>query len=75
MAADAKQLYADAVQHLSAKERLKLVSLILQDLTNSDTSIEFNDSWSEQDLQELTSFALSHSENRTIHEITRNNTK
>jgi hypothetical protein len=62
MAADAKQLYAETVRLLSADERLKLATLILQDLVGSDNKIEFSDAWTEQDLHDLTSFALSHSE-------------
>ena len=61
MAVDAKQLYLETVSHLSTEERLKLAKLILQDIAPSE--IEFSDAWSEQDLKDLTSFALSHSEN------------
>ena len=63
MAADARKLYADTIQHLSASERLKLATMILRDLAGSDSSVDFSDAWSQQDLRELTSFALSHSEN------------
>ena len=61
MAANAKQIYADTVRHLPSDERLKLARLILQDIASSD--IEFRDAWSKQDLNQLISFALSHSEN------------
>lgn len=56
MATDAKQLYVDTISHLSAKERLQLAALILEDLA---ASREFDDAWSEQDLRDLTTFSLS----------------
>ena len=61
MVADARKIYAETVRHLPAEERLKLAKLILQDIASSN--IEFGDGWSEQDLHQLISFALSHSEN------------
>jgi len=56
MATDAKQLYVETISHLSAKERLQLAALILEDLA---ASREFDDGWSEQDLRDLTTFSLS----------------
>ena len=56
MATDAKQLYADTVRNLPAKERLQLAALILDDLA---TSAEFDDAWSEQDIRDLTAFSIS----------------
>jgi hypothetical protein len=56
MATDPKQLYADTISHLSAKERLQLAALILDDLS---ATREFDDAWSEQDLRDLTAFSLS----------------
>jgi hypothetical protein len=61
MVANATQIYADTVRHLPSGERLKLARLILQDIASSD--IDFSDAWSKQDLNQLISFALSHSEN------------
>ena len=60
MVANAKQIYADTVRHLPSHERLKLARLILQDIASS--GIEFSDRWSEQDLHQLISFALSQSD-------------
>lgn len=60
MAVNAKEFNDESVRRLSPKERLRLAALILKDLTDS---IQVNDNWSEQDLQELTAFVLSHSEN------------
>jgi hypothetical protein len=59
----AKDLYLKKVRLLSPKERLRLAVMILNDLMADDDQIEFSDSWTEQDLQDLTTFALSHSEN------------
>lgn len=56
MATDPKQIYVETISHLSAKERLQLAALILEDLA---ASREFDDSWSEQDLRDLTAFSLS----------------
>ena len=63
MAATAKEFYANTVRSLSPKERLRLAAMILNDLTSSNEGVEFSDSWSDQDLQDLTTFTLSHSEN------------
>jgi hypothetical protein len=63
MAANAKEFYATTVRSLSPKERLRLAAMILNDLTSSSEYIDFSDSWSDQDLQDLTTFTLSHSEN------------
>jgi hypothetical protein len=62
MELSAKELYLSKVRLLSLEERLLLAAMILNDIT-ADKQVEFSDSWTEQDLQELTAFALSHSEN------------
>jgi len=62
MATNAKEFYAKSVRNLSPKERLRLAAMILNDLTSS-SDVDSNDSWSDQDLQDLTTFTLSHSEN------------
>jgi hypothetical protein len=62
MEANAKEFYDETVRTLPPKERLRLAAMILNDLTNSD-DIDFSDCWSDQDIQDLTTFALSHSEN------------
>jgi len=67
MAANAKEFYAKTVRTLSPKERLRLAALILNDLTNSNEQIDFSDAWTEKDVQDLTTFALSHSENPHEH--------
>jgi len=62
MATNAKEFYAKSVQNLSPKERLRLAAMILNDLASS-SDVDSSDSWSDQDLQDLTTFTLSHSEN------------
>ena len=69
MEISAKELYLKSVQRLSLKERLRLAAMILNDITDPDENVEFSDSWTEQDLKDLSAFALSHSENP--HEKTR----
>ena len=63
MGVTAKELYLTSVQLLSPKERLRLAVMILNDLMTADEQIDFSDNWTEQDIQDLTAFALSHSEN------------
>ena len=58
----AKELYLKKVRLLSLKERLLLAAMILNDIT-AEEQTDFSDSWTDQDLQDLTTFALSHSEN------------
>ena len=63
MKISAEELYLKQVRLLSPKERLRLAVMILNDLMAADDQVEFSDSWTDQDLQDLTTFALSHSEN------------
>ena len=58
----AKDLYRSVLQ-LSPKERLRLAVMILNDITAEDKTIEYSDIWTAEDIQDLTAFALSHSEN------------
>jgi hypothetical protein len=60
---NAKEFYAETVRSLSPKERLQLAAMILNDLTKPNEEIDLSDSWSDEDLQDLTTFALSHGEN------------
>ncbi len=62
MATNATEFYAETVRSLSPKERLRLAAMILNDLTTSNELIDISDSWSAEDLQDLTTFTLSHSE-------------
>ena len=59
----AKDVYNSSVKKLSHKERLRLATMILNDMVADDENIDYSDRWTEQDLKDLTAFALSHSEN------------
>ena len=61
MKVNAKDLY-ESIRQLSREERLQLAAMILNDMAAEET-IEYSDSWTEEDLQDLSAFALSHSEN------------
>ena len=63
MAASAKEFYAETISRLPPKERLRLAALILHDLTNRVDDVDLGSSWNDEDIRDLTSFALSHSEN------------
>lgn len=63
MEVTAKELYEEKVLQLSIKERLLLAAMILNDITAAEENTELSDTWSEEDLRDLTAFALSHSEN------------
>ena len=53
----AQEVFATSVHDLSAPERLRLASMILQDLTHV---VDQADAWSEQDQRDLTAFSLQH---------------
>ena len=63
MPATAKEFYEQTVRRLPRKERLWLAVMILNDLNPPKEQIDFSDSWSEEDLQDLMTFALSHGGN------------
>ena len=67
---NAKDLYNQSVKLLSPKERLRLAAMILNEMTADEETVEYSDTWTEEDLQDVSAFALSHSENP--HEKTRN---
>lgn len=59
MATTAEELFADTVRALPPTERLRLAALILEDLAQPHLSIvDISDSWSEQDMRDLTTFSL-----------------
>jgi predicted RNA-binding protein (virulence factor B family) len=59
----AKDLYNTSVIKLPPQERLRLAIMILTEMSANDETIDYSDSWTEEDLQDLTTFALSHGEN------------
>ena len=59
MATTAQEVFKDVVQPLPLTERLRLATLILQDLTQSGVVIvDSSDSWSEQDESDITALSL-----------------
>jgi hypothetical protein len=57
--ATAQEIYKTWVQSLPPTERLRLATLILNDIVPALTMDE-DDAWSEQDLHDLSAFALQH---------------
>ncbi len=61
MPTTAQELYTQIVRTLSLNERLRLANLILNGLVQEDVAIiAQNDTWTEEDLPEITSFSLQH---------------
>jgi len=59
VAITAHQVFTETVLALPPSERLRLASLILQDLTKSEvTAVDRRDDWNQQDLSDLTTFSL-----------------
>jgi hypothetical protein len=59
MASNAKEIYAETVRQLPPNERLRLAALILDELAGA---VAFADAWSDQDMQDLAAFSLSHAD-------------
>jgi hypothetical protein len=54
-----QEIYQNIVGNLSLRDRLRLAALILNDLTRQNVDvIDANDTWTEQDQLDLTSFSL-----------------
>ncbi|MBN3871737.1 hypothetical protein [Nostoc sp. JL33] len=59
MSNTAQEIYSQVVSNLSATERLRLATLILNELVEQNLSItEQSDTWTEQDQVDLASFSL-----------------
>ena len=55
------ELYDERVRTLPPSERLRLAALILQELTQAGApAADAGDSWSEEDLKDLTAYSLGH---------------
>ena len=63
MRPSAKSFYAETLRQLAPKERLRLARMILNDFTADGKLVDLSYKWSRKDLKDLTTFALSHSEN------------
>ena len=59
MARTAQEVFTENVQSLSPGERLRLATMILQELAKSAVAIvDRSDTWSEQDQRDLTAASL-----------------
>jgi hypothetical protein len=59
MALTAQEVFTETVRGLPPSERLRLATLILQELAQSDVAVvERSDTWSEEDQRDLTAVAL-----------------
>lgn len=58
----AQEVYAAAVRPLAPAERLRLAALILDELTQTVSPVDESETWSEEDLRDLTVFSLRHAE-------------
>ncbi len=57
----AEDVYAASVQSLPLSERLRLATLILAELSQAAASVlDFSDSWSDEDMQDLAIHSLRH---------------
>lgn len=57
----AESVYASTVAALPKSERLKLAALILDELTTSaGTVLDFSETWSEEDVRDLTAYAAAY---------------
>ena len=56
----AQDIYSATVTALPPAEQLRLASLILNGLSGSNEAIDYSDSWSDEDLQDLTAFSVKH---------------
>lgn len=54
----AKEIYTETVRGLPSSERLRLATLILEELAESAAPVlDFSDAWSEEDLRDLAAFS------------------
>lgn len=54
----AKEIYAETVRDLPSPERVRLATLILEDLAESAApALDYTDAWTEEDLQDLVAFS------------------
>jgi hypothetical protein len=69
MPSTAQEVFMHDVRDLPLTERLRLASLILQEVTQSGVAIvEQSDNWSEQDKQDVAAFSLEHA-NQTYPQV------
>jgi len=63
MPATAQEIFTHTVRAMPPTERLRLASLILNDLAQSNlTVVEISDTWSETDQNDVTAFSLQYAD-------------
>ena len=60
----AQNLYSETVAALPPSEQLRLASLILKGLAESAEKLDYSDHWSDEDMQELAAFSMSHADDQ-----------
>ena len=59
----AEHVFTETVLSLPASERLRLATLILEDLTRSSASVlDYSDHWTDQDIQDFTTFSAKYAD-------------
>ena len=59
----AREVFNTAVRKLTPLERLRLATMILDELTASQAEgLDISDEWSEEDIRDMTAFSISHAE-------------
>ena len=59
--ATVKQVYDENVRGLPPVERLKLATMILEELTESASEVDFSLAWSDEDIHDAMAFSLASS--------------
>ena len=64
---NAREIYDATIRQLPALDRLRLASLILDDLAaTAGAGIDLRDSWSQEDISELAAFSLKDAAGSTL---------
>jgi hypothetical protein len=59
----ARELYNSTIRKLSPIERLRLATMILDELTASQgEGLDISDEWSDEDIRDMTAFSMKHAE-------------
>jgi hypothetical protein len=66
----AREIYDSTIRQLAPVERLRLASIILNELAESGAGLDSSDEWSEQDIADLAAFSARHATASVPHEET-----
>ena len=59
----AQEIYEQGIKQLPSIEKLRLASLILDQLTQSAAAqVDLSDAWSEQDMSDVAAFSMRHAQ-------------